>query len=171
MRYFVKPLSLLPAIAMMYIIFSFSSQDGATSSKLSYGVSHDLVSAVDHLLDLELTPKQINHGISKIHYYVRKLAHVTEYFLLAVSISIPIYVYGIRGIWIILTSGILCIGFAALDELHQLFVVGRGAAIKDVFIDSFGSLLGIIFVRIFGYIMRKCITEPLSARRQLSRQH
>ncbi len=165
MRYFIKPLSLLPAIAMMYIIFSLSAQDGAASSKLSYGVSHDFVSAVDRVLDLELTPKQINRCISRIHYYVRKLAHITEYFLLAVSISIPIYVYGIRGIWIILTSGILCIGFAALDEMHQLFVVGRGASVKDVLIDSFGSLLGIIFVRVFGYIARKCITEPLAALR------
>ncbi|MCM1183283.1 MAG: VanZ family protein [Roseburia sp.] len=151
---------------MMYIIFSFSSQDGAASSKLSYGVSFDLVSAVDRTLDLELTPKQINRCINRIHYYVRKLAHITEYFLLAVSISIPIYVYGIRGIWIVLTSGILCIGFAALDELHQFFVAGRGAAVKDVFIDSFGSLLGILFVRTFGYIARKCIAEPLAARRQ-----
>lgn len=165
MRHFIKPLSLLPAIAMMYIIFTLSAQDGAASSKLSYGVSFDFVSAVDRILDLELTPKQINRCISKIHYYVRKLAHVTEYFLLAVSISIPIYVYGIRGIWIILTSGILCVGFAALDEMHQFFVAGRGAAVKDVFIDSFGSLLGIIFVRIFGYIVRKCITEPLAALR------
>lgn len=165
MRFFIKPLSFIPAIIMMYIIFSFSAQDGTTSTALSYNVSLKLVSAADRALDLELTATQTNRCISKIHYYVRKLAHITEYFLLAVTISIPLYVYGIRGIWIILTSGILCVGYAALDELHQLFISGRGATVKDVLIDSIGSLIGIIFVRIFGYIVRKCITEPLSGHR------
>ena len=55
-------------------------------------------------------------------------------------------------------------GFAALDEFHQLFVEGRAGSLKDVLIDSCGSLTGIIFVRIFGYIGRKTIIEPLYQR-------
>lgn len=161
MRFFIKPLSFIPALIMMYIIFSFSSQTGTASSKLSYKVSHRVVSTVDNALDLELTEQQINRCIRKIHFYIRKLAHFTEYFLLAVSVSIPLYVYGIRGIWLVLTAGILCSGFAALDEFHQLFVQGRGASVRDVIIDSCGALVGILFVRIFGYIGRKAIFEPL----------
>lgn len=165
MRFFIKPLSFIPALIMMYIIFSFSAQDGAASSKLSYKVSHKIVSTADRALDLDLTEKQINRCIRKIHFYVRKLAHFTEYFLLAVSVSVPLYAYGIRGIWLVMTSGILCAGFAGLDELHQFFVQGRGASVRDVAIDSCGSLIGIFTVRICGYICRMSICEPLRRRR------
>ncbi|MBO5031948.1 MAG: VanZ family protein [Lachnospiraceae bacterium] len=161
MRFFIKPLSFIPALIMMYIIFSFSAQTGTASSKLSYKVTRQVVSAADNALDLELTEQQVNRCIQKIHFYIRKIAHFTEYFLLAVSVSIPLYVYGIRGIWLVLTAGILCSGFAALDEFHQLFVQGRGASVRDVIIDSCGALVGILFVRIFGYIFRKTIFEPL----------
>lgn len=116
LRFILKPLSFIPAILMMYIIFSFSSQDGTASSKLSYQVTYKAVSVADHALDLELTDKQISRCIRKIHYYVRKLAHFSEYFLLAVSIAVPLYVYGIRGMWLVLIAGILCVSYAALDE-------------------------------------------------------
>ncbi len=161
LRFLLKPLSFTPALLMMYLIFSLSAQDGTTSSKLSYNVSYTAVSFVDKALDLELTDSQISRSIQKIHYSVRKLAHFAEYFLLAVCVSFPLYVYGVRGFWLILTSGILCVGFASLDELHQYFVRGRGCSAHDVIIDSCGSFLGIFFVRISGYIGRKTIFEPL----------
>ncbi len=157
LRILLKPLSFIPALMMMYLIFCLSAQDGTTSSNLSYNVSYTAISFVDKALDLELTDKQISRSIRKIHYSVRKLAHFTEYFLLAVSVSFPLYVYGIRGIWLIIISGFLCVGFASLDELHQYFVRGRGCSVRDVMIDSFGSFLGILFVRISGYIGRKTI--------------
>lgn len=165
LRFILKPLSFVPALLMMYIIFSFSAKDGATSSNLSYKVSYKAVSIADRALDLELTDKQISRCIHKIHFYVRKLAHFTEYFLLAVTLAIPLYVYRIRGIWLVITGGILCVGFAALDELHQYFVNGRSCSVRDVIIDGCGSLLGILLVRIFGYIGRKTIFEPLSTHR------
>lgn len=165
LRLILKPLSFIPALMMMYIIFSFSAQDGTASSALSYNVSYKAVSVADRVLDLELTDQQISRCIRKIHFYVRKLAHFTEYFLLAVTVAFPLYVYGIRGIWLVITAGILCVGFAALDELHQHFVSGRSCSVRDVVIDSCGSLAGILFVRIFGYIGRKTVFEPLSKHR------
>lgn len=165
LRFILKPLSFVPALLMMYIIFSFSAQDGTASSNLSYRVSYKAVSIADRALDLELTDKQVSRCIRKIHYYVRKLAHFTEYFLLAITVAIPLYVYGIRGIWLVITGGILCVGFAALDELHQYFVSGRSCSVRDVIIDSCGALAGILCVRIFGYIGRKTIFEPLSMHR------
>ena len=124
-------------------------------------MTYKAVSVADRALDLELTDKQISRCIRKIHYYVRKLAHFSEYFLLAVSIAVPLYVYGVRGMWLVLTAGILCVSYAALDEFHQYFVRGRGCSARDVLIDSCGALIGILFVRILGYIGRKTIFEPL----------
>ena len=165
LRFILKPFSFIPALMMMYIIFSFSAQDGAASANLRYRVSYKAVSIADRALDLELTDKQVSRCIRKIHFYIRKFAHFSEYFLLAVTVAFPLYVYGIRGIWLLVAGGILCIGFAALDELHQYFVSGRSCSVRDVVIDSCGSLTGILLVRIFGYIGRKTIFEPLSTHR------
>ncbi len=160
-RVILKPLSFVPALIIMYSIYSFSAQDGTTSSQLSYQVSYKVITVVDRVFDFELTEEQMDKGVDKIHHYIRKTAHFSEYFILAVAISLPLYVYGIRGIWLMLTALILCIGFAYLDEYHQLFVSGRAASKKDVFIDSSGSLAGIIFTRIIGYISRKSFFDPL----------
>ena len=77
------------------------------------------------------------------------------FFLLAVSLALPLYVYGLRGIWLTLEAGAICVGFAALDEYHQLFVSGRGASKRDVAIDSIGIFAGIIVTRIIGWMGRE----------------
>ena len=44
---FLKPLSFLPALALMYMIYSFSGQDADASSALSYHVSELIVRGID----------------------------------------------------------------------------------------------------------------------------
>jgi VanZ family protein len=153
--FFLKPLSFIPALLVMYMIFSFSAQDSIASSNLSYKVSYKAVSILDKTLDLELTDKQYTKCVNKIHHYVRKLGHFSEYCLLAITLALPLYVYGIRGIWLLLTIGIICVVYASSDEFHQRFVNGRGPSVKDVIIDSSGAIFGILFVNIFGHITRK----------------
>ena len=162
LRFLLKPLSFLPAFLMMYLIFSFSSQTGTESGSLSFTVSQKIVSITSELLDQALTEEVKLSYVNKIHPYVRKLAHVTEYFLLAVSVSFPLYVYRLRGIPLVLIAGAFCVGFACLDELHQSFILGRTPSKRDVMIDSIGIFSGIILVRITGFIGRKTIFRPLS---------
>ncbi len=153
---------------MMYMIFSFSSQDGATSGNLSYKVSEIIVESANEAFELQWSGSEIRHYIERIHHPVRKLAHMTEYFLLAVSVSFPLYVYGVRGLWLPLLAGGICIGFAALDEYHQSFVAGRGPSKKDVGIDSIGILAGVLMVQFFCFIGRLTIFRPLARKRRSS---
>lgn len=145
----LKPLSFLPAILMMYLITLFSSQTGEESGNLSYEISYEIVETENEILDLGLSNQQVAYKADGIHYYVRKAAHVTEYLLLAVTVSFPLYVYGVRGLPLILLAGVICVGFAGVDEYHQSFVAGRGPALKDVLIDSSGVILGILLVQAF----------------------
>ena len=147
--YLLKPFSFLPAIAMMYLIFSFSSQTGKESGNLSHEISYQIVSAADRILDKNLSEESKNTYADKIELPVRKLAHMTEYCLLAISISFPLYVYGVRGIWLMLLAGFVCVGFAGLDEYHQSFVEARGPSVRDVGIDSCGAMIGILLVQAF----------------------
>lgn len=163
---FLKPLSFIPALLLMYIIFSFSSQDGDTSADLSYEVSYTLVEAGNVILDADLQPTEIASLATRFNGVVRKLAHMTEYFALAIAVSFPLYVYGLRGIPLMLVAGLFCVAFAASDEYHQSFVDGRGPGVRDVLIDSFGVFWGIILVRIIGWTGRKTIFRPFSKKKK-----
>lgn len=162
LRFVLKPLSFAPALIVMYMIFRMSAQDGVTSSQLSYKISTKIVVTADKLLQKELSQDRIEHYANRIHYYVRKLGHVTEYFILAVSVAFPLYVYGVRGLSLMLVAGLFCVGFAGLDEYHQSFVAGRGPSKRDVAIDSIGIFIGILLVRIVGWTGRMTIFRPLS---------
>ena len=151
--FILKPLSFLPAIVMMCIIFSFSAQDGVDSGSLSHEVSVKIVEVGNEVLQKGLSDWEIDEVATKIEYPVRKVAHMTEYFLLAVAVSFPFYVYGLRGFPLMLVAGVICVGFACGDEYHQSFVDGRGPSVRDVGIDSIGVFAGIITVRIFCWIV------------------
>ena len=161
--FFLKPLSFLPALAMMYVIYGFSAQDGNVSGNLSYQVSYKIVEIGNEILDKGLDETQIADCADQIGYPVRKLAHMTEYFLLAVAVSFPFYVYGLRGFPLMLVAGFICVAFAAGDEYHQSFVAGRGPSVKDVGIDSIGAFFGIMTVQIICWVF---LAPARSARRQ-----
>ena len=162
LRALLKPLSFLPALCLMYMIFSFSAQDGATSSQLSYKVSYTIVETGGKILGENWEPWQIDSIATRFHGAVRKLAHMTEYFALAVSVAFPLYVYGLRGIWLMLVAGFICVAFSCGDEYHQSFVAGRSPSKRDVMIDSIGIFFGVILTRIIGWTGRKTILLPFS---------
>lgn len=145
----------------MYMIYSFSAQEGELSSSVSYKASCILVEAADHVFDMGLDSYQVSYYATKINGVTRKLAHMTEYFLLAIAVSFPLYVYGLHGILLMLLAGGLCVAFACGDEYHQSFVSGRSPSIKDVGIDSIGVFIGIIIVRIIGWTGRMTIFRPI----------
>ena len=160
-RTFLKPFSFLPAILLMYMIFSFSAQEGDLSSSISYKASCILVKTADNLFDMGLDDYQISYFATKINGVTRKLAHMTEFFLLAIAVSFPLYVYGLRGILLMILAGGFCIAFACGDEYHQSFVAGRSPSSRDVLIDSIGVFIGIIVVRIVGWTGRMTLFRPV----------
>ena len=161
----LKPLSFLPAILMMYLIYSFSAQTGEVSGALSYEVSYQIVETKNEVLNENKTYDELAYSASSIEFYVRKAAHMTEYCLLAICVSLPLYVYGLRGFALTFLAGILCVAFAASDEFHQTTVANRGPSVKDVGIDSIGVLFGITFVRLFCWIALGGNTKKRKRRR------
>ena len=165
----LKPFSFLPALAIMYLIFTFSSQTGEVSGALSYKVSYKVVQiaeAADQVIDLGIEPGNTDYYVEKIHPYIRKIAHMTEYFCLAVAVAFPFYVYGLRGFLLLLTAGAICIGFAGLDEYHQSFVDGRGPSLRDVGIDSIGAFFGIMVVKLFCWTTLQMLPKPKKKKRR-----
>lgn len=164
LRFVLKPLSFVPAIIMMCLIFSFSGQDADTSSELSLQVGIKVFSVANETFDKGWSSKKIEQLSEASQYYIRKTAHFTEYLILAITVAFPLYVFGIRGPWLVILAGSFCIAFAGLDEYHQSFVAGRSPQKKDVLIDSCGVIIGVIMTRIIGWTGRMTVFRPLANR-------
>ena len=80
----LKPFSFIPAILMMSLIFSFSSQNGTESSQLSEKVARGIFITIDHVMDRGWDDEKIQELADEYQYPVRKLAHMTEYCLQSV---------------------------------------------------------------------------------------
>lgn len=121
-----KKLNLILIIVWMIFIFIMSSFNADTSSNQS-GFIVNIISNTFNINNIDL-----------ITLIVRKLAHFTEYFVL----GLLIYNYNKN----VLKALIICIIYAIGDEIHQLFILGRSFQIKDIIIDTLGSITGILLV-------------------------
>ena len=144
-RIIVKSGVWIPVIIMIVLIHSFSNQNGEESSGLSTKVAHIVVDIADEIGIVDAHDPQIRQMYAdNIHFYIRKVAHMSEYALLAVLVYVALFVDGVR----FKLNGILAGGFVFLvavsDEFHQLYVPGRCGTYKDVIIDMCGCIIAII---------------------------
>ena len=127
----------LAVLVWMGVIFSLSQQTGEQSGKLSSGVTEVIVQTVE-----KVVPTVHIDRIS-FHAFMRKNAHFAAFFMLGTLTSVALH-DGKRtrntALWQALA---LCAAYAAGDEVHQLFIPGRGGQITDVLIDTAGSAFGI----------------------------
>jgi VanZ family protein len=79
-----------------------------------------------------------------VHAGIRKLAHVTEYAILAMLVLRALERPGRSVALLFLTTMAICASYAALDEFHQTFVPSRTASPVDAGIDTFGAALGFV---------------------------
>ena len=103
-----------------------------------------------------LTPNQVD----MIHGLIRKVGHVSEYFLLGI-----LFFHAFRGNslqkwrirWIIY-SIIGVVFYATSDEFHQTFVSSRTASLVDVGIDSVGGILSQMAIILRWKITKQILT-------------
>lgn len=124
-----KIIKLLFIIIWLLVIFLFSNQDGSTSTSLTNGILEKYLFFVD----------------SDIFFMIiRKMAHITEYFILGILVLNFINEFKIDKK--IVVSILICFILASFDELHQLFIPDRTGRLLDVFIDMIGASLGILIL-------------------------
>ena len=154
----IKLISFLPTLFLLFLIFGFSAQDGESSGSLSFQISLYIVQLFSPLLPAAMSEDVLFSRAETIHYFVRKCAHMTEYFLLALSLQLPL------SAWLsnfmswknrILTGFFCTVILAALDEFHQSFVPGRSGNLTDVCIDSIGANAASLCLFLFFFIRQR----------------
>ena len=122
----LKPLSIVPALFLLWTIFSFSAQTGTESGGLSQTVSRWLAEGWNLVSGKHLSPGALE-----------------EYALLCWCAALPMLVYQLPDRFRRLGVPLFCVLVAASDEFHQSFVPGRTPAVRDVGIDLLGALLAL----------------------------
>ena len=139
-------------VLWMGFIFSMSSENAEKSSNTSGQTIRVVLSAVP---GFEEQPEEVKVNIiEKLQFIVRKSAHFIGYMILGILASGLILYYGNINKKYLLAF-LICVIYAISDEIHQLFVPGISGQVRDVLIDSAGSLLGIILVMAFEKLLIK----------------
>src|SRR5271168_1380908 len=83
-----------------------------------------------------ISPQMLRYG----HKGIRKLAHITVYFIFSAIVfrSVRDGRKGWERSWALWAMA-ACAGYAVLDETHQLFEPMRHGSVRDVLLDSFGA--------------------------------
>lgn len=130
---------------MMIVIYMFSSKPAVVSAGTSSPIAEAIVRVFEAMFgDIDST-KRVGF-LETTNFIVRKTAHITEYAILAIFISFPLWVKQIKDKKIFILAFITSVIYAGTDEFHQTFIEGRSGSIKDVGIDSIGVLLGCLFL-------------------------
>ncbi len=133
-----KILSYIAVILWMALIFKLSAQPAVQSGKLSTGITKASINAIEQV------KPDAKFNIVKLDSMVRKNAHFFIYLVLGILTVNALKVSGVNRLQCIVFALLISILYAVSDEVHQIFVPGRGALIKDVFIDSAGAAVGIL---------------------------
>ena len=127
----------IPVLVWASVIFFFSTKEfsSASTSRIIGPILHWLNPSIS--AEMEWT----------VHFFVRKLGHWSEYFILALLLmramdrraSLP------HGFHSVLWTALIILLYACSDEIHQIFVPVRTASLNDVLLDFVGGVCGLLF--------------------------
>lgn len=138
----LKTMAALPAVILMSVIFIFSAAEAPESTKSSMTISFKLIRAAESMGFLDLNPVQEYLTAATIEGPIRKLAHITEYTILAAAVYLMFVLWTNRRILLYFVTVLFSLIYAATDEFHQLFVKGRSGSFSDVCVDAIGVTIG-----------------------------
>lgn len=132
-------------VASAAAIVHFSGQDSGQSNALSKGLTAWLLS----VLPVEETAE----NLEVLNLILRKLAHFGLYFLLGAGLTGLVC----RQKRVPVVLAVIALGglFAATDEFHQRFSLGRSPSGWDVLLDTCGTATGWTFFEALRWLREK----------------
>ena len=122
-----KIIKIIILVLWMLVIFLLSNQTGSESTSLSDKVICSIFN---------------NCNPETYSFIIRKLAHFILYFILGIFTIINFEINKENMIYALL----ICIIYAFTDEIHQMFINNRSGEVRDIIIDSLGSLSSILLI-------------------------
>jgi len=144
-------------VVCMTGIFTLSAQDNSDSHVLSDGVAGSVATAtVDGYPEMSVSEQSA--VVKSFDLPVRKVAHFLEYALLGSLLFVAagtIPWFRTRLVRRCAVGALVAGAFAAADEFHQVFSVGRTPLITDVMIDAAGAVVAILAACLVRWVWMK----------------
>lgn len=140
---FMRLLLTVLCAAVVYWIFSNSLENAAVSSSRSESVTEGVQDAIGAIAPSSPIANASGSDFDKLHAFVRKCAHFSEYALLGFLLMLSCLAYTpLKRFWFVPP----CTAFlvAVFDEYIQTLSPGRACSLVDVFIDTSGAAAGIL---------------------------
>lgn len=99
---------------------------------------------------------------TRVHNFIRKLAHGLEFFVLAILVIFILSKGNINNKDLIVRTLFIVVMAALLDEYLQGYIPGRGSSVSDVLIDFWGGVFGVLIFKGVSKIF--CKTEEKTIR-------
>lgn len=148
-RQIIKWILLAAALLWCSVIFGFSLADAGESTSQS-GFMLNLLNSI---------PEALGLSFRFTSFFVRKLAHFTEFFILGVLTAGALVSFGCKRSALFYIPTVLAV--ASADETIQLFVPGRAGQLADVLLDFSGGFSGgavLLVILYFVFRIRKSKT-------------
>ncbi len=91
----------------------------------------------------------LHFSVSSLNYIIRKGAYIIEFFILSFLLYSFLGKLDMKKIHMILLASLFSLNISFLDEIHQLYVLGRIGILNDVFIDFIGVFMFLFFILCF----------------------
>ncbi len=130
-------------VAVMALIFVFSTEDAERSDETSGSVSRTIIQITCPDYDM-MAPKDQRVYFDSIQHLVRKSAHFSEYTALGFMIRLCLESWFGRRKILFPCAWAAGTVYAGTDELHQMLVDGRNGQWADVLLDSSGIMTGVL---------------------------
>ena len=137
-----KIISFIVLILWMIVIFSFSSADANKSTGTSDKVITTMIEIKDKITNNETPNNEKEIIVKNSSFYIRKIAHITEYLILGFLMFNLLKQYSVTNIYYAIGLSIL---YSCTDEFHQLFISGRSGSIRDILIGTY--LYKLLFIK------------------------
>lgn len=131
-------------MGLLGFIFSNSLQTGEQSSAQSGGAVELVQKIAKQIAPNSFVATATGEDYDTLHALVRLTAHFLEFCALGAVMVWCFYSYTLKKRHAFFAFIGNCIT-ACLDELLQTFTQGRGAELKDIFVDCLGGVAGCIF--------------------------
>lgn len=134
----IRYLAMATIVAILFFIFFMSAANGQSSQSLSYRFALWIIETVQSSFNINWTPAEVSRLAIDVQSFVRKGAHITEFFVLCAASLVVAWSFKRPTLRVGLCILAACIFVAITDELHQSFVPGRHGSASDVLVDCIG---------------------------------
>ncbi len=141
-------------LGIMLMIFLFSAQNGDQSGSVSGTITGQVIRLLRNDYDA-LPPAEQKAYYDRVDLVIRKTGHFTEFAALGFWLRLCLESWAGKRRWLFPAAWLGGTAWAALDEVHQLFVDSRAGQVRDVAIDSAGVLCGVLIAQGLLALIRK----------------